>query len=98
MTGLSHLRGLGEQSAKALVAVGIIDSDALQKVGAIEAYRLLCDAAKRNGQTKPSLNFLYALVGAVEDRDWREVARQHKGELITALEAYDDFDEGFDAS
>jgi DNA transformation protein len=33
-----------------------------------------------------SLNLLYALIGAVEDRDWRDVAREDRTAILLRLE------------
>lgn len=39
-----------------------------------------------NSNIKPSLNFLYALVGALENKNWREIAKSQKLDLILALD------------
>ncbi|MBP8145482.1 MAG: TfoX/Sxy family DNA transformation protein, partial [Inhella sp.] len=33
-----------------------------------------------------SLNLLYALIGAVEDRDWREVQREQRSAILLRLD------------
>ena len=77
------MRGLGEKSAAYLGQIGIHTPDELRKVGAINAYIRMQQAS-----LKPGLNFLYALVGAIEDRSWQEVAKQEKGRLLIELEGY----------
>jgi len=37
---------------------------------------------------KPSLNFLYAIMGAVEDRHWVDIAKSEKDRLLIELKAY----------
>ena len=80
---LADLRGLGARSAGYLAEVGIHTPDELREVGAIGAYLRL----EAGCSTIPTLNFLYALAGAIEDRPWTEVARRDRYELLTALEA-----------
>ena len=37
-------------------------------------------------QPRASVNLLYALIGAVENRDWREVARSERTTILLRLE------------
>jgi predicted flap endonuclease-1-like 5' DNA nuclease len=76
------LRNLGPKSSAALAAAGIHTLTELRRLGAVPAYR----RAKR---TVPgvSLNLLYALVGALEGLDWREVQRSRRLELLLQLDA-----------
>lgn len=82
------LRGLGPKSRQALARVGLDTPEKLREVGAIEAYLLL---KQQSRDFKPSLNFLYALVGALEDRDWRDVAKNDKTRLLIELDAASDY-------
>ena len=83
-TQLRQLKGLGPQSEKWLIEVGITSPQVLRDLGPVRAYiRLMQD-----GSNKPSLNFLYALVGAVEDKHWQEIAHKEKGRLLIELEGY----------
>ncbi len=66
---LQDLRGLGPKSAAQLHQVGVGNPQQLIDLGAVQAYLRLKE------QCGAGLNFLYALVGAIEDRDWREVAQ-----------------------
>lgn len=79
---LSDLRNLGPNSAAALAAAGIDSPSALAQAGAVIAYL----AAKRQ-EPASSLNLLWALEGALSNRDWREVAREDRLRLLTELEA-----------
>ena len=38
------------------------------------------------------MNFLYALVGALEDRPRKEVAKTERGRLLTELEGCEEFE------
>ncbi len=80
---ISSLKGLGSHSEKALNAIGIHTPADLEKAGAIGAYYKLINAG-----TAPNMNFLYALVGALENRLWQDVAKHDKGALALALENY----------
>ncbi|MCG7874414.1 MAG: TfoX/Sxy family protein [Candidatus Thiodiazotropha lotti] len=82
MGELSRLKGLGPKSEKALNEVGISTRRELEDVGAVGAYKRLMHA----GGEKPSLNFLYAMVGALEERHWSEIAKVEKARLLMELE------------
>ncbi|WP_020408356.1 TfoX/Sxy family protein [Hahella ganghwensis] len=68
---LRDLQGLGPKSEQQLMAVGITSPEQLREIGPIRAYLTLVNESA----TRPSLNFLYALVGAVEGRCWTDIAR-----------------------
>lgn len=78
---LATLRNLGPQSQAMLAAAGIHGPRDLQRLGAIAAYQ-----RARALTPRASLNLLYAMVGALEDLDWREVRRTRKRALLMALE------------
>ena len=80
----NQLPGLGPKSLQVLKLIGVESRQQLVALGAIEAYQQI---QRLNGDFKPSLNLLYALVRAIEQRDWREVAKQEKTRLLTELEA-----------
>ena len=84
--GLRGLPNLGPKSALLLARSGISSVKKLLEVGSIPAYV----AAKRAGENV-SLNFLWALEGALTGLHWREVARQYRTSLLLALE---DFERG----
>lgn len=81
---LHDMRGLGPKSEGMLREVGIYTPSELLEIGAVRAFIKL----RRDGSEKPGLNFLYALVGAIEDRHWLDVAKKDKGRLLLALEGY----------
>jgi predicted flap endonuclease-1-like 5' DNA nuclease len=78
---LARLRNLGPKSAAMLAQAGIRTEAQLRRLGAVPAYLRL-----RRHWPAASLNALYALAGAIEDRDWRDVRRDRKLELLTAIE------------
>lgn len=78
---LSKLRNLGGRSQDMLAAAGITTASQLRAKGAAAAFM----AVKRAGCT-PSLNLLWAIEGALTDRDWKEVAREDRLSLLTQLE------------
>ncbi|MCV2489407.1 TfoX/Sxy family protein [Geodermatophilus sp. YIM 151500] len=66
---LRDLRNLGPASERALAAVGIRTPADLDAVGAAAAFRRLADA----GTPHLTRTFLWALAGALDDLDWREL-------------------------
>ena len=78
---IKNLRNLGPRSAKMLAKAGIISNKALRALGSVAAFL----AVKRAG-CSPSLNLLWALEGALTDRDWKEVARDDRLGLLLELE------------
>jgi len=81
---LRDLNGLGPKSEQWLHEVGILTVDDLRSMGAVMAFIKLT----KECSAKPSLNFLYAMVGAIEGRHWAEVGKKEKGRLLTELEGY----------
>lgn len=86
---LRQLKGLGPKSEKCLIEIGINTPDDLRRVGPVRAFIRL----KKESGTKPSLNFLYAMVGALEDRHWVEIAKSERGRLLMELEGYQELEE-----
>ena len=84
-TTLEDLPGLGPKSAQCLQQVGIHTRADLEAIGPVKAYVLV----ERNCTgLKPSLNLLYALVGALEGKHWQEIAKKEKGRLLLELDGY----------
>jgi len=81
---LSDLRNLGPKSQVVLSKIGINTLAQLRTVGAVPAYV----RAKRANKSV-SLNFLYALIGSIENCDWRAIQRDRKLELLNAIEEYE---------
>ncbi len=93
MDKLRDLPGLGPKSEAWLIEVGIDTPDKLKSIGAIRAFIKL----KKKCRSKPSLNFLYALVGAVEGESWLKIAKHEKGRLLMELDGYRELEQLFKA-
>lgn len=93
MKRLRDMQGLGPKSEAWLIEVGIHTPEELREMGAIRAFIRL----KNECSTPPSLNFLYAMVGAIEGESWLSIAKHEKGRLLTELEGYQELEELFQA-
>jgi len=89
MGELSKLKGLGPKSEVWLNEVGIHTREDLANIGAVRAFIKL----KRECSMRPSLNFLYAMVGALEDEHWVNIAKKEKGRLLLELDGLHDLEE-----
>ena len=89
MGELSKLKGLGPKSEKCLNEIGIHTEEDLARTGAVKTFIKL----KKECSTKPSLNFLYALVGAIENKHWADIAKSEKSCLLMELEGYKELEE-----
>lgn len=79
---ISDLPGLGPASEKMLGTLDIMTAADLAKRGPVEVYLQLEETL---GKTQ-SLNLLYAMVGALENKHWTQIAREEKTRLLTELE------------
>jgi DNA transformation protein len=84
MSRLSDLKGLGLKTEYLLQSVGVMTCEDLKELGAVKAFLRL----KQQSNSRPSLNLLYALVGAVENTHWIDIARTDKSRLLMELEGY----------
>lgn len=82
MSAAGPLRGLGPASRARLASLGVHD---LAQLRAQEPYALYARIKAR--WPAASMNLLYALIGAQEDRDWREIARERRSEALLRLDA-----------
>jgi DNA transformation protein len=73
--------GLGPKSRAWLAGIGIDTPEQLAAQDPFEVWARL-----KAAQPGVSLNLLYALIGAVERRDWREVARQDRTAILMQLQ------------
>jgi DNA transformation protein len=78
---LGRLRNLGKASFEMLDAAGIDSESRLRTMGSVAAFF----AVKRAG-CAPSLNLIWALEGALTDRDWKDVARKDRTSLLLQLD------------
>jgi len=76
---LAQLRNLGPASSRWLNAIGVHNYRDLEKLGAIDAYRIL-----RAQGYRASLNLVYAIEGALRDCDWNKLPAQRKAQLRSA--------------
>lgn len=74
MGELSKLKGIGPKSGRCQNEVGITTRERLRKVGPVRAFIILLEGSS----SKPRLNFLYALVGALEEKHWATIAQSEK--------------------
>ena len=75
------LRNLGQHSLQMLAAAGIRTESQLRAKGAAATFV----AVKRAG-CAPSLNLLWAVEGALSNRDWKVVAKNDRLSLLTQVE------------
>lgn len=74
---LADLRNLGKKSAEKLRSVGIESPEALRDAGAILAYKIL----KHRYPSQVTLNILYAIEGALQERHWNSFTAEEKVKL-----------------
>ena len=79
---IASLKNLGPKSEAWLNQAGIYTLQQLQALGAIEIYRRVIAQG-----IKPSLNLLYALEGAIQNKHWTDLDKDEKASLITAADA-----------
>lgn len=80
----SKLRNLGKASSQMLLSAGIRSEERLRDMGSVAAY-----IAVKAAGCKPSLNLLWAIEGALTDRDWKEVSRDERTSLLIQLDDYE---------
>lgn len=73
------LKNIGPVSTEWLRAVGVTSREDLERLGSVEAYRLV----KEHG-FNASLNLLYALEAALQDIHWTALSSQTKAKLKAA--------------
>jgi DNA transformation protein and related proteins len=78
---LSQLRGLGPASVVMLTSVGITRAAQLRKADLYQLY-----ARIKSQHPRTSTNLLYAMMGAVDGMDWRDVAKERRTEVLMRLE------------
>ena len=73
--------GFGPKSTEALAKIGITT---IHQLRAREAYEVYADLKQQVPGT--SRNFLYAIIAAQENLDWREVAKMRRTEILLRLD------------
>lgn len=84
MSELRKLRGIGPRVEQWLHQAGIHSGQQLRELGAIEAYLRVIECT----EFRANITLLYSLVGALENRNWTEVAQHDKARLLMELEGY----------
>jgi hypothetical protein len=79
------LLNIGPKSYAWLKQVGVRTPEDLKRLGAMEVFTKVKKAGFR-----PSLNLLYALAGAEQDRHWNTLTAEEKNALVTETNARDD--------
>jgi DNA transformation protein and related proteins len=74
-------KGLGKMSWNILASIGIETPDALAKRDPFEVYATL-----HRMKVTRSVNMLYALIGAREDKHWQQIARERRTEILLRLD------------
>lgn len=75
------LPGFGPKSSQALASIGIHSIQELKSRDLYDVYRQLKEKVPGT-----SLNFMYGLIAAVEGRNWREVQRLNRTEILLRLD------------
>jgi len=78
---IASLQGLGAKSSAALRSIGIASIEELRARDPFDVYALL--KARVPGTT---LNFLYGLIGAIENVHWQEIKRTRRTEILLRLD------------
>ncbi len=85
---ISELQNLGPKCERDLAAVGIKTAADLRQLGVKEAFtRVVIGRLRRNESIASlSLNYLYALHGALHETDWRALSEETKREYRVFLD------------
>ncbi|WP_199899029.1 TfoX/Sxy family DNA transformation protein [Ideonella sp. B508-1] len=75
------LPGFGPKSTQALAKIGITTVEQLNARDAYEIYACL-----KQNVSGTSRNFLYGIIAAQEQKDWREIAKSRRTEILLRLD------------
>jgi DNA transformation protein len=95
MDRIRDLPGLARKSEEALARVSIYTVEDLRTIGPVMAFYRLRMLAREVGKSGPSLNFLYALVGALSGISWLEVAHTQREQLLAELDSLEQMERLF---
>lgn len=79
---IHEVRNIGPKTAEWLVAVGVSTFEDLERIGVLEAYKLLVEQYPH----KITLNALWGLQGALLDIPWNEISPEMKVKLKAEFE------------
>ena len=79
-TPVENLKNLGPTSAAWLKDIGVQTRAELERMGAVLAYRLV-----RERRAEVSLNLLWAIAAALQNKDWRELTADEKQSLLSEI-------------
>ena len=84
-TPILELRNLGPACQEQLAEIGVHTAGDIRKLGVKDTFELMMRTRMQNGKGGSCFNatYLYALYGAVNDLDWREVPEKKKDEFKT---------------
>ena len=80
-TPISTLKGLGPKSQSLLKSIGI---ESAEQVLASDPFGLYLQLKAQHNNI--NLNMLYALMGAIENKDWREIKRNYRTSILLRLD------------
>lgn len=83
------MKGLGSVSEAWLNEIGIYTHADLESVGPVQAFIRLTNTR----DIPVSLNLLYAMVGALENVHWADIAKTEKTRLLFELDGYSELDD-----
>jgi DNA transformation protein len=81
IASVASLKGLGPKSSAALQTIGIHSIEELRARDPFDVY-----AELKTKVPGTSLNFLYALIGAIEDLPWQEIKKTRRSAILFRLE------------
>jgi len=84
MGELSQLVGLGPTSERQLNEIGVTTRSDLETMGVVNAFIKL----KRETSADPSLNFLFALFGALRGEYWASISKEDKEKMLFEAEGF----------
>lgn len=90
MNDITDLRGLGPKSKAMLHSIGVTSVEQFMAADVFVLYARIQSehqSANPSANQATSLNLLYAMIGAQENRHWQEIKRERRLEILLRLEA-----------
>jgi TfoX-like protein len=78
---IKELKGFGGKSQQSLAKVGIYSVDEFMLADPFELYKKLKETV-----SGASLNFLYGIIAAQENKHWHQVVKEQKMEILFRLD------------